>query len=229
MDKKAILQKDYVPYINKWGKITNGVGILAGFIPVLYIGIIHGIWPNIGGLTTGAINILSAMAVSYFMQPLQFYPILGIAGTYMSNLSGQINNMRVPCSIAAENAIGVDAGTPEAEIVANIASAVSTLINIVILAIGTFAGAAALSRLPASFSSALSYCLPALLGGSLMMVSWNRKNYLPIAFAVSVIVRVIITRFFPGLKSILNMLVIIFTALTAAFLYYKTNYFGNKK
>ena len=218
MDKKTMLEQNYMPYIHKWGKITNALGIFLGFVPLLYLGLVHGMWPQVGHVITGLIGILGIVAVNYVMQPIQFFPILGVAGTYMSNLSGQISNMRVPCSICAEEAAGVAPGTPEAEICANIGSAVSTVINITILALGVFAGAAALAALPPTLSASMNYMLPALLGACFIMVSWGNPRMIPVGLGVAIVVRLLCTYVIPGLKTFIDIIAVFATILVAFYL-----------
>ena len=94
LENKAKLDQIYMPFIHRWGKITNSMGILLGFVPVIYLGIRYGLWPQFGPVLSGWISIAGVIGISWIMQPIQFFPILGVAGTYMSNISGNISNMR---------------------------------------------------------------------------------------------------------------------------------------
>ena len=219
LENKAKLDQIYMPFIHRWGKITNSMGILLGFVPVIYLGIRYGLWPQFGPVLSGWISIAGVIGISWIMQPIQFFPILGVAGTYMSNISGNISNMRVPCSIAAEQAAGVEPGTPEAEICATLGSAVSTFINIVILAMGVIGGAAAMSALPTSVTGALDYLLPALMGACLVMVSWDKPKLIPLGIGVAFVVRLLLTYVLPGLSSFIDILSIFGTIAVALVLY----------
>lgn len=221
-NSKKKLEVIYLPYIHKWGKITNLAGLLLGFLPVLYLGIFYGWWPEAGPVISGWLSIAGIVGISWVMQPIQFFPILGVAGTYMSNISGQISNMRVPCSIAAEQAAGVEPGTPEAEICANIGSAISTFINIAILAVGVIGGAAALAALPESISGSMNYMLPALMGACFIMVSWGQPKMIPLGLGVAILVRVLFTYVFSGLSGFIDI-VSIFGTIAVALLLTKKN------
>jgi hypothetical protein len=225
MDKQAMLDKDYMPYINKWGKLTNTVGIFLCFVPVIYFGVRYGWWPQFGPIFQGWLSISASAGVLWIMQPIQFFPVLGVAGTYMSNLSGNISNMRVPCSIAAELAAEVQPGTPEAEICANIGSAVSTLINIVVLTVGVLVGASLLAQLPTAASDALKTLLvPALMAACVVMVGWGEPRILPLAFFLAMLTRIFFTAFFPKLMS-LSDITSIFVAIIVCVALYKAKIF----
>lgn len=217
--KSTGLEKSYLPYIHRYGKLTNSIAVFLAFIPVLYLGIVHGFWPQFGAVLSGWLSIAGVIGISWVMQPIQFFPILGVAGTYMSNISGNISNMRVPCSIAAEQAAGVQPGTPEAEICATLGSAVSTFINIAILTIGVICGASVLSMLPDSVSGALNYLLPALMGACVVMVSWDKPKMIPLGLGVALFVRVVLARFIPALSSFIDILSIFGTIALALALY----------
>ncbi len=209
MDRKAKLDEIYMPYIYKWGKITNTLGMLAGFIPVIYLGLVYKMWPQWGVVFQGWLAMAGILGYSWVMQPIQYFAILGVAGTYMSNISGQIGNMRVPCSIAAEKACGVSEGTPESELIANIASAVSTFINIIVLAIGVIGGAAALAAAPAVVQQSLNYVLPSLMGICIIMIGWGRWKDLAVGVIVATVVRALFTFVIPSLNGFIDITVII--------------------
>ena len=100
-------------------------------------------------------------------EPISYFAVLGIPGTYMSFLSGNISNLRVPASSIAQEAAGVEEGSDEGTIVATIGIAVSTFINIIILTIGVVAGAWVLAQLPPIVSEVLNLLLPALFAALL--------------------------------------------------------------
>ncbi|GHV35163.1 hypothetical protein FACS1894187_07270 [Synergistales bacterium] len=219
MDKKAILNKNYMPYIHRMGKITNTLGVFMGLAPVVYLGFRYGLWPTGGALLQGWINIAAIMASFWIMQPIQFFPILGVAGTYMSNLSGNISNMRVPCAIAAEQAAGVEAGTPEAEICANIANAVSTYVNLIFLTAAVIGGTSLLASLPPNISASLNFLLPTLMGGCVVMVGWDQPRILLIGFSIAIATRLFTVFLLPWFNSFADITSIVITAVVCISLF----------
>lgn len=73
-NSKEKLEVIYLPYIHKWGKITNLAGLLLGFLPVLYLGIFYGWWPEAGPVISGWLSIAGIVGISWVMQPIQFSP-----------------------------------------------------------------------------------------------------------------------------------------------------------
>ncbi len=52
----------------------------------------------------------------YVVEPISYYAALGLTGTYLSFLSGNIGNMRVPCATMALETTESEPGTLQAEV-----------------------------------------------------------------------------------------------------------------
>ena len=128
---------------------------------------ILGFFPEWGAFAAALAIQLPTSASAYIYEPISYFAVLGIPGSYMSFLSGNISNLRVPASSIAQEAAGVEEGSDEGTIVATIGIAVSTFINIVILTVGVVAGAWVLEQLPPIVSEVLNLLLPALFAALL--------------------------------------------------------------
>ncbi len=151
----------------RYGRLTLSLGIIAALVPGIILSFGFGIMPPISALLASTMAIVSMSAPNYIIEPVSYSPILGIPGTYMSFLSGNISNMRLPCSIAAQKAAEVESGTEEGSIISTIGIAVSILVNISILTIGVILGGSVLSKIPAEVVEKLNLILPALFGSVL--------------------------------------------------------------
>ncbi|HID1128673.1 amidohydrolase family protein [Clostridioides difficile] len=161
---KSIYNEEYLPFMIRYGRLTLSLGIIAALVPGIILSFGFGIMPPISALLASTMAIVSMSAPNYIIEPVSYSPILGIPGTYMSFLSGNISNMRLPCSIAAQKAAEVESGTEEGSIISTIGIAVSILVNISILTIGVILGGSVLSKIPAEVIEKLNLILPALFG-----------------------------------------------------------------
>ena len=59
--------------------------------------------------------VATSFGAFYLVEPISYYPVLGLVGTYMSFLAGNVANMRLPCSAIAQEVLNVKPDTPEAE------------------------------------------------------------------------------------------------------------------
>ena len=179
---QKIYDEEYIPYSIKWGRLTSLLGVAASFFPVIILSFVFKIVPALDAIVAAATIRISACLVYYFIEPIPFQPVLGIPGTYMAFLSGNLSNLRVPCSSVAQKAAGVEEGTPQGAVLSTIGIAVSIVVNLAILTLGVFLGAQVIALIPASLVSALVYLVPALYGAMLMQM----VLYAPKIAAISV-------------------------------------------
>ncbi|MFW6150683.1 MAG: hypothetical protein ACOC6A_04030 [Chloroflexota bacterium] len=159
-----VYKSRFTPSVVRWGMITLWVGVALSFVPAFYLWSGHGIMPSGADIAAGFGLILAIVIAFWFVEPISYYPVLGLPGTYLSFLAGNISNLRVPCSAVAQEAAGVQEGTPRASIISTIAIAVSMLVNTVVLFIGAVGLAGLVSNLPESVLHAFDFILPAIFG-----------------------------------------------------------------
>ena len=87
MDKKDLyFEKEYMPHMNRIGKITGYLGVLLSFAPAFILAVVYGIFPKPAALLTAFVSIASAVGVLWFVEPISYFTILGPVGTYMAFL-----------------------------------------------------------------------------------------------------------------------------------------------
>lgn len=217
--------KTYIPSIIKWGKITMLLGIVLGFLPVLTVSFIYGYMPPISAIIAGTISQISVSGAFYVVEPVSYFPVLGIPGTYLTFLSGNTSNMRLPCSSVAQEAAGVEMGTEKGTIISAIGISVSILVNIVILTIGAVGGHAILGMMPEGVKAALTFLLPALYGAVFGQFAINRPKLavvsVVIAFVMNWLLKNGFLAFLPGTPSYAVILAAVFGSILAGKFIYK--------
>ena len=188
---QQIYDNEYIPYSIKWGRLTSLLGVVASFVPLAVLAIVFDIMPALDAIAAAATIRISACVVYYFVEPISFQPVLGIPGTYMAFLSGNISNLRVPCSSVAQKAAGVEEGTPEGAVLSTIGVAVSIVVNLLILTAGVLLGAQIIAMIPESLVNALVYLVPALYGAMLMQMVLYAPKIAAIAVPLGIITLVI--------------------------------------
>ena len=168
---------EYMPKINRIGKMTGYVGVILAFLPAVALAVVYGLLPKPAALLTAFVSGASAFGVLWFVEPISYFPVVGPAGTYMAFLSGNISNMRIPCASMAQVAADVEPGTEKGSVIATIGMAVSIIINTSVLTVGAILGTSVLEMLPASVISALNYLLPALFGALIVQFGIKMKKH----------------------------------------------------
>jgi hypothetical protein len=102
--------------------------------------------------------------------------MLGAGGSYLSFVTGNISNLKLPCAINALEQNGVSANSEEGEVVSTIAIAVSSIVTTLIILIGVICIAPLAPILESEvLEPAFAQILPALFGG--LGVAFVSKNW----------------------------------------------------
>ncbi len=139
------------------------------------IGSFLGAMPDLAAVGRGFLAVGLVWTVSSVVEFLVYTPMLGSGGSYLAFITGNLINMKIPCAINARDLAGVKAGTKENEIVSTLSIAVSSLVTILVLALGV----ALLVPLQPFLSSpvfqpAFDHVVPALFGA--MAYKYYRQN-----------------------------------------------------
>lgn len=161
----GVYETEFIPYINKWGRRTNALAVLLSLGPAVALLTVFDILPPTQAITGAFVSVAATFGIFWVVEPLSYYPVLGIPGTYMAFLSGNISNLRLPCAAAAQESADVQTGTPKGSIISTIAIAASIGVNTTLLGVGAFALVSTFQALPELWQNALdSYLVPAVFG-----------------------------------------------------------------
>lgn len=159
--------------VHFWGRLTIAIAFFFSLSIPAYLTFIAGYDVDTKVLIEGLIFITSFVGIVWFIEPISYFPVLGAIGNYMSFLSGNIGNMRMPVVGAVQNALEVKAGSRKAEIAAVFGLVTSNLVNLAILFVVIIGGAAIIKILPPAFLASFSYAVPGIIGA--MIVTFGSK------------------------------------------------------
>lgn len=125
---------DKVHMIGRW---TLTIGLLLTFLPPMLIWLVYGIFPPIENLVNGIISISVVMLPVSLVEILTFSPMLGSSAMYMSYLTGNITNIKMPSAAIAMEVVKVEPSSEEGDIISTLAIAGSVVATelIVILSV----------------------------------------------------------------------------------------------
>lgn len=118
------------------GRIASVITLVLLLGVPFVIGGYLGTSPDLKAVGSGFLAIGLVWFVSCIAEWLVYTPMLGAGGGYLAFITGNLINMKIPCAVNARDMAGVKAGTKENEIVSTLSIAVSSLVTIVILAVG---------------------------------------------------------------------------------------------
>ena len=100
------------------------------------IGLFLGAMPDRPAFGKGFLSVGIIWFVSSIVEFLVYTPMLGAGGGYLAFITGNLINMKIPCVINARDQVGAKSGTPENEIISTLSIAASSLVTILVLALG---------------------------------------------------------------------------------------------
>ena len=92
--------------------------------------------PDLAAAARGFLSVGLVWTVSSVVEFLVYTPMLGAGGSYLAFITGNLINMKIPCAMNAREMAGVKTGTPEHELLSTLSIATSSLVTIVVLAVG---------------------------------------------------------------------------------------------
>lgn len=132
-------------------------------VPVIYC-LEAKVLPDWKALWKCAPFLLGYVAVG-LIEALSYAPLLGTGGQYMSFITGNVSNLKLPCALNAQSITGTTPGTEEQEIITTISIATSCIATTAVIAIGLVPLALFQERIVALLKPVSPYVIPAIFGG----------------------------------------------------------------
>lgn len=214
------MQKTYFDKVHRWGIFWNiGALLMLLAIPVS-ISLYFKAWPTLQVLWSVLSKLMLLYWVTAVIEVITYVPMLGAGGTYLSFVTGNITNLKLPVGLAAMENAKVRANTEEGEVISTIAIGVSSITTTVIIAVGVLAFSPVLPYITSegsAFKPAFDWVLPALFGA--LGASYFAKHWKLVPLPV--IVGVIVLLFAPTLGVGTLMFVTIVAAVAGVGVLYK--------
>ena len=191
-------EMSYMDSVHRDGRIWNlSVMVLLLAFPVAVI-IAFNAMPDWNALLLGLIATAPMYWAVGAIETVTYVPMLGAGGSYLSFVTGNISNLKLPCALNAMEQNGVSANSEEGEVISTIAIATSSIVTTLVIILGVILIAPLTPILQAPvLQPAFEQMLPALFGG--LGVAFVSKNW---KLAVApVILMLILFIFVPALDS----------------------------
>lgn len=167
----------YLDSVHRDGRIWNISVMIALFMYPILVGVLFGVLPDWRGLLMGLVATAPMYWAVAVVETFTYVPMLGAGGSYLSFVTGNISNLKLPVALNALEQAGANIRTEEGEIVSTIAIAVSSIVTTVIIILGVILITPLTPILDAPvLAPAFAQILPALFGGlGVVFVSKNWK------------------------------------------------------
>ena len=215
-------KKTYLESVHHYGRIW-GLALAALILACPFlVAYFFEAQPNYPALFAGILAILPMYWAVGFVEMFTYVPMLGAGGAYLSFVTGNISNLKLPCALDAMERAGVKPSDEEGEIISTIAIATSSIVTTLIIALGVLFIVPLTPLLESPvLEPAFAMILPALFGG--LAVAFVSKN-VKLAIAPMILMLVLficVPALNEGTVGIMVPVGVIFTIIVARILYKK--------
>ena len=209
--KRDFSYESYLNGTHRLGRIFSVLTLIMLVGAPFAIGGILGAMPDLAAAARGFIAVGLVWTVSAVVEYLVYTPMLGAGGSYLAFITGNLINMKIPCAMNAREMTGAKTGTAENEVISTLSIATSSLVTILVLALGV------LLMIPlqpvlqsAVLKPAFANVVPALFGA--MACQYFRKD--PRLAVVPMCAMTLLFMLVPSLTSSTSMMIMPAGALT---------------
>ena len=184
--------KSYNDKTHFYGRLWDVIALAVLIsIPILISNHL-GVSPEFKYVLKGLAPVAALFYPTAIIEVFTYTPMLGAGATYLSFVTGNITNLKMPCGLNALETNDVSINSDEGEVIATIAVGVSAIVTTVIIAIGVVLFTPILPKITQSpvIAPAFQQVTTALfgaLGVSYFIKHW-RISIIPIAFIVIVLI-----------------------------------------
>ncbi len=168
---------NYLKSVHKAGRIWNiSMAVVLMLVPVV-IGVIFHAAPDWHGFLMGLVATAPMYWAVGAIETVTYVPMLGAGGSYLSFVTGNISNLKLPVALNALEQTGTNIRSEEGEVISTIAIAVSSIVTTVIIILGVLLIVPLTPLLNAPvLAPAFAQILPALFGAlGVVFISRNLK------------------------------------------------------
>jgi len=220
--------KTFTDKMHTYGRIWSISALAVLYAVPLVFSVYYNVFPQLSTLLKALAAVIPIYWATAIVEVITYTPLLGAGGAYLSFVTGNIANLKLPCAMSAMNSADVKATSEEGELISTIAIGTSAITTTVIIAVGVLAFAPVLPLITADGSvikPAFEYVVPALFGA--LLASYFAKHWrLTIAPICAGVIAYI---FVPKLPVGTMIFVTIVASLAAAFIIFKVQYSKKEK
>ena len=167
-NKKVYTLDPFQEWSHSFGRVCMILFFVYMLLIPITVGVVYDAFPGFSTLLLACSTVCITYIPIGIAETISYAPILG-SSSYLGFLTGNIMNLKMPCAVNAMKLAEVDQGTPEGDAVSAMAISASSMITVVIIAIGVLliVPLQPILTIPA-VQTATGYMLPALFGTFLL-------------------------------------------------------------
>lgn len=169
-------REDWNQWLHRFGILSNLFLLLCVLSFPVAVSVIHGNWPDFGKLMPAFIAVFLFMIPWAPAETIGFMPIMGPGALYMSYITGNITNLKMPATVGTINSLDIEPNSDECHTIAIIACGGSIITVVVIIACGVILAVPLRPVLEnPALKPAFDYVVPAIFGGLVAQTIFKNK------------------------------------------------------
>ena len=129
MKDKQIFMEEFNNKLHRLGRITLVLSVVFLVSLPCVFGAFFGVAPDMGAFLSGFAKVGVIYIPVAIVEFLVYTPMLGVGGSYLSFITGNVTNMKIPCVMNSKEIAGTTDGTPEHEVISTISVATSAIVT----------------------------------------------------------------------------------------------------
>ena len=134
--QKELFFAEFNNSLHRLGKILLLISMILLLSVPFVIGVLNSVMPGLGGFLSGMAKVGIIYIPVAIVEFLVYTPMLGVGGSYITFLTGNVTNMKIPCAMNARDMARTTVGTPENEIISTISTATSAIVTTLVIVVG---------------------------------------------------------------------------------------------
>ncbi len=198
------MNDNYFEKTHFYGRLWMGTTFVLMLLLPIVVGSYYDAHPLFADVFKGLMGVAPIFWTVALIEIVTFTPMLGTGGSYLGFVTGNLTNLKVPCTLMALENSGYKQGSKEGEIISTIAIASSSIATIIVIALGVFLMTPLTPILNSELlKPAFDQILPSLFGGlAVVYVSKNAK-----IAAIPMLFMILTFSIVPSLASAVSMFV----------------------
>ena len=136
MKDKNVFMEEFNNKLHRLGRITLVLAVVFLVALPFVFGAVYGVSPDMAGFLAGFAKVGVIYIPVAIVEFLVYTPMLGVGGSYLSFITGNVTNMKIPCVMNSKEIAGTTDGTAEHEIISTISVATSAIVTTLVIAVG---------------------------------------------------------------------------------------------
>src|SRR5690625_38681 len=130
--------KQFTKRINLLGRWTSIIALFFMLLVPFAIAYYYQVEFQFSNILAASLGLIATFLPTAIAENISYYPVFGAGAMYLSSITGNVLNMKLPAVVSGQQIAKVEPGTEKGDVIAIISVAISSLVTIAILFLGNF-------------------------------------------------------------------------------------------